>query len=187
MKRNHEKHEISRKVPVSCPLVCFVVLAVVALLVGGLFLWRNLALQKVVESPVPSRSQSVPKPAAPTAGERLLEGYADPASPPIEDLRKLHRVLTGYFSVVKNPSRNPIGGNADLAAALRGENPNRTVFVPSDHTIFSPDGLLLDRWNTPVIVHPEGWRRIELRSAGPDKTPYTADDLILAPSGLREK
>ena len=96
-------------------------------------------------------------------------------------------MLTGYFSVVKNPSRNPIGGNADLAAALRGENPNRTVFVPLGHAIFSPEGLLLDRWGTPVIVHPEGWRRIELRSAGPDKTPYTEDDLILAPSGLREK
>lgn len=96
-------------------------------------------------------------------------------------------MLTGYFSVVKNPSRNPIGGNADLAAALRGENPNRTVFVPLGHAIFSPEGLLLDRWGTPVIVHPEGWRRIELRSAGPDKGPYTADDLILNPAGLRSQ
>jgi hypothetical protein len=169
-------------------LVFFVVLAVVSLLVAGFLLWRKLVPPPAVPPPVPSRSQELPVlPSPPTASERLLGGYADPATPPIEDLRKLHRVLTGYFSVIKNPSRNPIGGNADLAAALRGENPNRTVFVPAGHTIFSPDGLLLDRWQTPVIVHPEGWRRIELRSAGPDKTPYTEDDLILAPSGLREK
>jgi hypothetical protein len=166
-----------------------VLTAVVALLVAGICLgWRWLRpAATAVAPPVPSRSQLVPKPAAPTAGERLLDGYADPAAPPIEDLRKLHRVLTGYFSVIKDPSRNAIGGNADLAAALRGENPNRTVFVPSGHTIFSPDGLLLDRWKTPLIVHPEGWRRIELRSAGPDKTPYTGDDLILNPAGFREK
>jgi hypothetical protein len=162
------------------------VLAAVALLVAGAWWWKFYSPPAPVASPpVETRSQPAPEPAVPTAGERLLDGYADPATPPIEDLRKLHRVLTGYFSVIKDPSRNPIGGNADLAAALRGENPNRTVFVPAGHPVFSPDGLLLDRWGTPVIVHPEGWRRIELRSAGPDKTPYTADDLMIAPSGQR--
>jgi hypothetical protein len=84
---------------------------------------------------------------------------------------------------MKDSSKNPIGGNADLAAALRGENPNKEIFLPADHPLFSADGLLLDRWNTPLIVHPEAWRELELRSAGPDKTPYTADDLILLPNG----
>ena len=166
-----------------------VLTAVVALIVAGICLgwrWFRPASTDVSPAPVPTYSQPSPeRPSAPTASERLLEGYADPATSPIEDLRKLHRVLTGYFSVVKDASRNPIGGNADLAAALRGENPNRTIFVHPGHPAFSPDGLLRDRWDTPVIVHPEGWRRIELRSAGPDKVPYTADDLILNPAGLR--
>ena len=111
------------------------------------------------------------------------EGYADPATPPIEDLKKVHRVITGYFSVVKDASRFPIGGNADLAAALRGENPNRETYVPGGHKVFSTDGLLLDRWGSHLVVHPEAWTQIELRSAGPDKIPYTADDLVLKPSG----
>ena len=121
----------------------------------------------------------------PTALEKLLEGYGDPSTPPVEDLRKLHRAIAGYFSVVKDTSRFPIGGNADLAAALRGENANREVFVAGGHSVFSSDGLLIDRWDTPLVVHPEAWGRLELRTAGPDKTAYTDDDLVLTPDGIR--
>ena len=128
-----------------------------------------------------------PRPTPPTAAEILLEGYGDASTPPIEDLRTMHRVVTGYFSLVKDSSKNPIGGNADLAAALRGENPNREIFVKEDNKVFNREGLLQDRWGTPLIVHPEGWRQIEFRSAGPDKIPYNEDDLILTPSGLQKE
>jgi len=128
----------------------------------------------------------VPKPLRPTAAELLLENYGDPATPPIEDLRAMHRVMTGYFSLVKDPSKNPIGGNADLAAALRGDNPNREVFVKANNKVFNSQGLVQDRWGSVLIVHPEGWREIEFRSAGPDKIPYNADDLILSPTGIQK-
>ncbi len=158
-------------------------LAFILALLGWMFV--NLhSVPPRTEAVSPPASQAVePKPAPPLPAEALLAGYADPATPPIEDLKKLHRVVTGYFSVVKDSSKNPIGGNADLAAALRGENPNQEIFVPAVHPVFSADGLLLDRWNTPLIVHPDAWRELELRSAGPDKIPYTADDLILLPNG----
>ncbi|MCW1884351.1 hypothetical protein OKA04_06380 [Luteolibacter flavescens] len=143
--------------------------------------------EPLASQPETAQTTTQPKPPEasqePTAAEKILEGYADPATPPIDDLRKIHRVTSGYFSVVKDASRFPIGGNADLAAALRGENPNREVFVRDGNPIFSGDGLIIDRWGSPVIVHPEGWKQIELRSAGPDKTAYTADDLVLAASG----
>jgi len=134
---------------------------------------------------IPSVSQTPVRPKVPTASESLLAGYGDPTTPPIEDLRKVHRVISGYFSVIKEPTRFPIGGNADLAAALKGENPNREIFLSADHPIFSKDGLLIDRWGTPLVVHPEGWRQIELRIAGPDKKPYTEDDLVITPSGIQ--
>src|SRR5688500_4935006 len=127
------------------------IIAAGLLIALALIVWLSLRPTSTIVSPasVPTYSQPTVRPAEPTAPERLLEGYADPATPPIEDLRKLHRVLTGYFSVIKDASRNPIGGNADLAAALRGENPNRTVFVHPGHAVFSPDGLLRDRWDSP--------------------------------------
>lgn len=157
-------------------------LALILALLGWMFVNLHSVPPRTVEVPVPSSQPSAPKP-APLPAEALLAGYADPATPPVEDLRKLHRVITGYFSVIKDPSRNPIGGNADLAAALRGENPNREAFLPAGHAIFSDDGLILDRWGSPLIVHPEAWQEIELRSAGSDRIPFTGDDLVLLPNG----
>ncbi|HVJ45367.1 MAG TPA: hypothetical protein VM511_03205 [Luteolibacter sp.] len=155
------------------------------------FLWsKKEGIEKPAvptEVPVPTKSESPKMIAVPSAGERLLEGYGDPSTPPIEDLRKIHRVLAGYFSVIKDPVRYPIGGNEDLAAALKGENVNREVFVPAGHPVFSKTGLLTDRWGTPVIVHPEGWKQIGLRSAGEDRKPYTDDDLILLPTGMQTR
>lgn len=157
----------------------------ITLTILGLLVWLffNTGSKPVPPPPSATRTSPPPQASAPTAAQSLLAGYADPATEPIEDLRKLHRIVVSYFSVVKDFSKHPIGGNADLAAALRGENPNKEIFLPAKHPVFSADGLLLDRWNTPLIVHPEAWRELELRSAGPDKTPYTADDLILLPNG----
>lgn len=133
----------------------------------------------------PTRSRTAATPASATGAERLLDGYGEPASPPVEDLRKLHRVAVGYFSVIKDATRFPIGGNEDLAAALRGENPNREVFVRPGHPVFLSDGRIGDRWGSPLIVHPVAWKQLELRSAGPDKTPYSDDDLVLDPEGFK--
>lgn len=176
-------------------LFSVIVLLMVFAMVGALVWVSNQlgTIQKSVVRPQPakptelspSRSQEEPPlPTGPTASELLLEGYGDEAVPPLEDLRKIHRVATGYFSVVKESSRFPIGGNADFSAALRGENANREVFIRPGHPVFSPDGLILDRWKSPVIVHPEAWRQLELRSAGPDRVPYTADDVVLSSTGI---
>ena len=164
-------------------------LAACALGVFFLLLRKKAAAPPEATAPPPRTMSPVEdRPAAgPGSSEILLEGYADPGLPPIEDLRKLHRLITAYFSVVKDPVRNPIGGNADLAAALKGANANRQVFVAEGHPVFSAEGLLLDRWGTPLVVHPEAWRQLELRSAGPDKTAYTDDDLILTPKGTQAR
>ncbi len=161
----------------------------IALVTGAVLIWIFLSIgfeRKSTSPPLTkTASQSaLPIPQKPTASELLLSGYADPATPALDDLRKIQRVALGYFSVIKNAQRFPIGGNEDFAAALRGENSNREVFVRPGNPIFSSAGLLLDRWKRPVIVHPEGWQRLEFRSAGPDQIPYNSDDLILSPTGV---
>ena len=149
----------------------------------GMLAWVSNQLDGVKKAKL-AQSQSQPsRPQSPTASEGLLTGYGDPATPPLEDLRKIQHVAVGYFSLVKDAKRFPIGGNEDFSAALRGENPNREIFLRADHPVFSRDGLLLDRWGSPLIVHPQAWRELELRSAGPDRIPYNGDDLILSPTG----
>ncbi len=154
----------------------------------GMLVWVSNKIATIrhtsVSALIPPHSQLARQAyAAPTASEALLEDYGDPATSPIEDLRKIQRVVVGYFSVVKDAQRFPIGGNADFAAALRGENANREIFLPTGHRLFSADGLLLDRWGSPLTVHPLAWRELELRSAGPDRILNNTDDFVLSPSG----
>jgi len=135
--------------------------------------------------PPPPQSQlPAPPSAAPLPGDRLLEGFGDPSTPPVEDLRKVHRLVSGYFSVIKDLTRHPIGGNADLAACLLGENINRQPFLRREHPAINGEGLLVDRWGTPLSVHPEAARSLTLRSAGPDREMYSDDDLVLLPDGV---
>jgi hypothetical protein len=171
-----------RSLPIVVIILLFALMAMV--------IWVSNRLDFPVKPPdqPPTRSEIRPAPpAAPTAAESLLAGSGDPSTPPIDDLRKIHRVATGYFSVIKESGRYPIGGNEDLSAALRGENANREVFVSTNHPVFSKEGLLVDRWGSPLIVHPEAWRQLELQSAGPDRVPHNADDLILSPAGTAVK
>jgi hypothetical protein len=165
--------------PIAIILLLFALIAMV--------IWiANHSVLTQQRAPKPSMQSEIkqPPPTQATASESLLVGYGDSATPAIEDLRKLHRVGIGYFSLIKNSQRHSIGGNEDFSSALQGENPNREIFIQRNHPVFSKAGLLIDRWGSPVIVHPEAWRQLELRSAGPDRTPYTEDDLVLSPAGV---
>ena len=167
-----------RSLPIVVVILMFALIAMV--------IWVSNRLDFKVKSPAPPAASREIKPlpqAEPTASESLLVGYAEPSTPPIEDLQKIHRVGIGYFSLIKDTQRFPIGGNEDFSAALQGENPNREIFIRRDHPVFSAAGLLIDRWGSPLIVHPQAWRQLELRSAGPDRIPYNQDDLILNPAG----
>lgn len=153
---------------------------------AGLLLWLWLSfIQKrepIRDEPAPQVEvivpDDLPSPQPSLPGDRLLEGFGSEESPPLDDLRKIHNVLGGYFSVIKDLSRHPIGGNADLAACLLGDNPNRQAFLRPNHPALNDELLLVDRWNTPLAVHPEAARVISLRSAGPDLRMFTDDDLI---------
>ncbi|MGB6220467.1 hypothetical protein [Haloferula sp.] len=156
-----------------------------------LLLWFGLTFINREQAPPTSASPQTssshaagPPPGPPLPGDALLADYASPDTAPIEDLRKLHNVLAGYFSVVKDLTRHPIGGNADLAACLLGENVNRQAFIRPDHPILDESGLLIDRWGNPFFIHPEAARELTIRSAGIDLEMFTADDLIILPTGL---
>ncbi|MES2570919.1 MAG: hypothetical protein V4710_12805, partial [Verrucomicrobiota bacterium] len=60
---------------------------------------------------------------------------------------------------------------------LRGRNPRNLAIIPAELRAVNPAGQLLDRWGTPYFFHPVSSSLLEVRSAGPDRRFWTADDL----------
>jgi hypothetical protein len=76
---------------------------------------------------------------------------------------------------------NPVGDNAAITAALAGKNPLNFQFIRRDHPSINASGELCDRWSTPFFFHALSGTRLEIRSAGPDRQMYTADDAVFTP------
>ena len=74
---------------------------------------------------------------------------------------------------------NPVGSNAEIMRALMGGNSAGANLGPPAGQNLSAGGELVDRWGTPYFFHQLGKNSMEIRSAGPDKQMWTADDQIL--------
>lgn len=98
-----------------------------------------------------------------------------PDTPAREDLQIVQALLECYGRAL---GAQPAGDNGDIVAALTGENPKGLVFVPPSHPAIGRDGRLLDRWGTPIFFDSVSRTETRIRSAGPDKTLWTGDDLV---------
>ena len=95
-----------------------------------------------------------------------------------EDVEVLHGLIGQYFVAIQNRQGRPIGSSRDLARVLTGDNPLRHVFIPADHPAINDKGYLVDRWGTPYQLHQLSTHIIDVRSAGPDRQLYNADDVV---------
>jgi hypothetical protein len=74
---------------------------------------------------------------------------------------------------------NPVGLNSEITSQLNGENPKQVHFIrPEAGMRINPEGELVDPWGTPYFFHQLSGSETEIRSAGPDKIMWTADDLV---------
>ena len=105
------------------------------------------------------------------------EGLNHPDGDALRDLRIVEDVLDAWRTNFPGAG-NPVGLNSEITRALAGANSLRVAFVPADHPAVNAHGELCDRWGTPLGFHQISGAHMELRSAGPDRTPYTADDLV---------
>ncbi len=120
-----------------------------------------------------------------TAGSPLAAELNSPTFDARHDVATLHAILRQYLRLLHGRQGHPIGNDTDLARALTGRNPMKLVILPPTHPALTPDGRLRDRWGTPYFIHPRGNLAFEIRSAGPDRKLFTADDLIENPGGTR--
>lgn len=73
---------------------------------------------------------------------------------------------------------NPTGTNAEIVKALNGGNPGGVRSLPDTLLRLNGQGELVDPWGTPYFFHQLSSQQTEIRSAGPDKTLWTQDDIL---------
>lgn len=86
------------------------------------------------------------------------------------------RLMLGAFRT--RLGENPVGSNAEIMRAVMGGNPANARLGPPEGQSLNEKGELVDRWGTPYFFHQVSKAEMEIRSAGPDRTMWTPDDLV---------
>ena len=128
--------------------------------------------------PSPARPAIAP-PANPDpsqSGHPDAVAFGTPAIPPEREAAVLLSFLEAYR---REFGAFPTGNeNAHFLNALAGTNPSGLIIFPHRHPRVSKDGELLDAWGRPFHFHAISAQHLEVRSAGPDGTLFTNDDLV---------
>ena len=113
---------------------------------------------------------------APGTGVTGLVESLSSTLPPGTVLENMRTSIRSYASTF---GENPVGTNPEIARALAGDNPKQIVFLKDDGNRLNAKGELVDPWGTPYFFHQLSGTEMEIRSAGPDKKMWTADDLVI--------
>ena len=141
---------------------------------------RPAGLSSVPSSaPSPSAAAVPADPYAADAPSHLADRLNDPGADIRADLRILNDIFQQYRSAIHGD--DPVGDNIDITAALTGHNKLGFAFIPRNHPAIDARGELCDRWGAPFFFHQLSGSQMEIRSAGPDRKLWTADDEVLTP------
>lgn len=168
------------------------VLALIAAGLAGFWFWFGVQSAKSVSETLQGMPTAAAKALEEAArlktvsrlpGERILQNYAANSSRPQDDLNAMAHVFSNLALLVKGSSPFRMGANEEFAAALLGKNAAKEVFLRAPHGCLNEKGQLVDRWGTPLFFHVRDASRIDIRSAGPDREMWTADDLHRTANG----
>lgn len=107
-----------------------------------------------------------------------LQGYGSAEAEAIDDIRLLQNLIEVFQYHLKYNDALPTAGNKELTAALLGENRYNDRFISKDFSFLNAEREITDRWGSPLIFHFESAHCPDIRSVGPDKTPWTEDDVV---------
>ncbi len=159
-----------------------------AILLLVLALWRPWQKPAAAESPTRSRVETAAS-ALPAESPPVVPAEppkSDPAPPPttlspaeIEQVRdavdNLELTFRDYATALGG---NPVGTNAEITAALLGDNLDQLKLdIPGGSTL-NANGELCDPWGSPWFFHQLSRTKMEIRSAGKDQQLHTEDDFV---------
>jgi hypothetical protein len=99
---------------------------------------------------------------------------ADPVAQIETDLEEVHSMLREYRTAL---GENPVGTNAEIMRAINGDNLKQVKVGSPAGQHLNDKGELIDRWGTPYFFHQISRDKMEIRSAGADRTMWTGDDI----------
>ncbi len=120
---------------------------------------------------LPARQATAESPVS--SWERLLAIDGSPA----EDRSSLNDIITNYLQSAPHSVRLPLGTNDEITRALTDSDTLGTSAIPTSHPAIV-SGQLVDRWGSPWHFHQLAADVIDVRSSGPDRKPFTADDVV---------
>ena len=113
----------------------------------------------------------------------LADKLNDPAGTIRDDMAILGGIFANYLSAFQE---TPVGTNAEMTAALAGDNSRGHAPLAADSPAINSNGELVDRWGTPFFFHQMSAHSVDVRSAGPDRNLYTADDILWADGAIQD-
>lgn len=148
----------------------------------------NLDEPKPAEGPTAHRAFGPtinPPPAPPRdAGvSPLADKLNDPAGTIRDDMKIMNEIFANYLHAFHEA---PIGTNAEITAALAGDNSRGHAPLAANSPAINEDGELVDRWGTPFFFHQMSATSVDVRSAGPDRKLDTSDDILWADGEIQE-
>jgi hypothetical protein len=111
----------------------------------------------------------------PEAAEKHWQATTAPAQE--SDQLELENVAFLFRDYRLALSQLPTGTNAEITAALQGNNLRQLRLPIPENAHINAQGELCDAWKTPYFFHSISSTHIEIRSAGPDRIMGNTDDL----------
>lgn len=166
--------------------VAIIASALILIWLGGLVSERKAVRDQTIGK-TPSSPQSAP--AALETTEPAISSQSKPSSPPLpppsltaEERQKLFDAIDNLEFMFRDFANalggNPVGTNAEITAALQGDNVNQLKLETPVGSSINRNGELCDPWGTPWFFHQLSATKMEIRSAGPDRVLYNEDDFV---------
>lgn len=136
----------------------------------------TISIAPRIPTPMPRSSKPAQSPNANSILEAKQEVFAPPDQEAMIEVDKVSLMIRDYRTLA---GENPVGTNAEIMAAIMGDNPKQAKLGPPEGVKLNEKGEIIDRWGTPYFFHQISRDHMEIRSAGPDKILWTDDDPVI--------
>lgn len=140
-----------------------------------------LTPEDYIKKPIPIQQADLILANDPTNPEEIIQEVELLKDMTIDEKKAIEHFHTLLFALRSfNNGRMPDGviDNVHIANALLGDHKRKIAYFTQDHPRLNTNGELIDKYGSPYDFHFTSSKDVSIRSYGPDKEPYSDDDII---------